>query len=414
MKVLLWARSNVPLLILALVMATLAWVIAVEQEDPTRQDLYPQAIPVVPIGQPEEMVIVGGFDQRVQVTVRAPQSVWNSLTADDFTAVIDLSGLGAGSHQLPIQVTLSKQPSQVVRIEPQTVTLALEPRAERSFSVQVQVEGKPAIGYQRQTSTVTPTLVIASGPGSYLDQIVQVVARVSVQAAIVDIEQELPLQPVDSAGQTIPYITLTPATARVRVPIKLSSSYRPLAVKVVLEGQVAPGYRITNISVDPPVVTVYGVPEVIAALPGFVETQPISLEGAQDDVIKQPALNMPPDVTLVPGQQQVEVRVSIEPIQSSQTMEIVPESQGLEPGLVAAISPEIVEVILGGPLPVLEALQPGDVRVVLELFGLAPGTYQIVPAVVKPEGLTVLSINPASVQVEITATPTPTPTPVGR
>jgi len=405
--VLRWMGSTVPLMVLALVLASLAWVVALEQEDPTRQERYPQAIPVVLTGLPDGMVVVGTFDARVQVTVRAPQSVWSTLKIDDFAATVDLTGLEAGVHQLPVQVRLNKRPSQVVLVEPQTVTLELESQAERIFPVQVQTEGEPALGYLRQTPTVSPTVVIASGPGPYISRIAQVVARVSVQDAIADVEQESSLQPVDQTGQPVPYVTLAPATARVRIPIQLSSSYRPLAIKVVLGGQVAPGYRITNISIEPLAVTVYGPPEVIAALPGFVETQLISLEGAQDDVVRQPALNLPPDVTLIPGQQQVEVRVSIEPIQSSLTMEIAPECQGLEPGLVVTVSLQSVEVILGGPLPTLERLQPGDVRVILDLMGLEPGTYQIEPQVLKPEGLTVLSINPPTVQVEIAASPTP-------
>lgn len=408
--VLRWMGSTVPLMVLALILASLAWVVALEQEDPTLQERYPQAIPVTLTGLPNGMVIVGTFDTRVQVTIRAPQSVWSTLKVDDFTATVDLTGLEAGTHQLPVRVTLNKRPSQVILVEPQIVTLELEPQVERSISVQIQVEGEPAIGYLRQTPTITPTLVKATGPGPYVEQIRLVVARISVQGAVADVEQELPLQPVDSTGQPIPHITLKPATARVRVPIELSGYYRPLAVKVALSGQPAPGYRITNISVEPPAVTVYGPPEVIAALPGFVETQPISLEGAQDDVIRQPALNLPPDVTLVPGQQQVEVRVSVEPIQSSLTIEIAPECQGLGPGLVVTVSLQFVEVILGGPLPTLEGLQPGEVRVILDLMGRGPGMYQIEPHVLKPEGLTVLSINPATVQVEIVAALTPTPT----
>ena len=90
-------------------------------------------------------------------------------------------------------------------------------------------------------------------------------------------------------------------------------------------------------------------------------------------------------------------------------MEITPELQGLRPGLTATVSLETVEVILSGPLPMLETLEAGDVRVVLELFDLPHGTHQIEPQVVVPEGLTAQSIIPATVQVEIFVSPTPTP-----
>jgi len=103
------------------------------------------------------------------------------------------------------------------------------------------------------------------------------------------------------------------------------------------------------------------------------------------------------------------VKVSIEPIQSSQTVVITPEIQGLDPGYTFTVSPETVEVILSGPLPLLEALEDNDVRVVLDLFELPGGTHQIEPQIVVPEGVTAQSINPATVQVEILVAQTPTP-----
>jgi YbbR domain-containing protein len=194
----------------------------------------------------------------------------------------------------------------------------------------------------------------------------------------------------------------------VRIPIELSIRYRPLVVKVVLTGEYAPGHRITEISVDPSSVTVFGAPGIVAALPGFIETEPIDLEGAQADVVAYPSLNVPPNVSVIMDEQPV-VTVSIEPIQSSQTVVITPEIQGLDPGFTCTVSPATVEVILSGPLPLLEALETDDARVVLDLFDLPVGTHQIEPQIVVPEGVTAQSVNPATVQVEILAAPTPTP-----
>ncbi|MCK4315042.1 MAG: hypothetical protein KAX24_04655, partial [Anaerolineae bacterium] len=337
-------------------------------------------------------------------------SVWDSLKADDFIATVDLTGLGPGVHQVPVQVTLNKQPSRVTLFEPEYITLELDARMERSVPVRVQIEGKPTLGYLRQATTIDPSEVLVNGPSTYVAQVVETFTSVSVQETNADVEGEFPLQPQDSEGQPVPHVTLTPEMVNVRIPIKLSSYYRPLAVKVVLlEGQGSPGYRVTNISVEPPEVTVFGSPEVIKALPGYIETEPIDVEGAQADVVVRPALNTPSNVAVV-SDQQVEVRVFIEAIQSSLTMEIAPELQGLRPSLTATVSPETVEVILSGPLPLLETLEPSDVRVVLDLFDLSRGTYQIKPQVVVPEGLAAQSIIPATVQVEIFTAPTPTPT----
>jgi YbbR domain-containing protein len=407
-----WVASNLPLALLALLLAVLTWITASEEADPTRTDRFLQVIPVEVNGLPEGMVIVSELDAWVQVTVRAPESVWDALSADDFSASIDLTGLAPGIYHAPVIVAISEQrcPSEVVLVEPQSVTVELQQRMERTVPVHIQVEGEPALAYLAQTMIVTPTAVTISGPSAYVGRVVEVGAETSIQGATTSLEEVLALQPLDAGGQPIPYIAVTPAIAQVRVPIKLKEDYRTLTVKPIREGLIAYGYTITGFSVDPESVTVSGVPAVIAALPGFIETEPVSVEGAQDDVIVHPSLNPPAGVALVPGQQ-VTVTYHIEAIQSSLTMEITPTLQNLGPGLTATVSPTTVEVFLSGPLPQLEAMQASAVRVIVELFELAPGTYQIAPQVVVPDGVTGYSILPANVQVEILPAPTSTPTP---
>ncbi|HEY72370.1 MAG: hypothetical protein DRJ03_10215 [Chloroflexi bacterium] len=403
-----WIASNIALMILSLTLAGLAWIVSVEAEDPTLEQPYSQPIPIAPPEPPAGMVIVGEFDQSVQVTVRAPESVWMSLTLDDFTATVDLTGLGTGVHETPVQVELHKHPARRILVEPEYVTLELEPRAERSVPVIVRVDGEPALGYIRRATTVDARQTTVTGPDSYVTQVITAVTYISVQDASADVEGEYQLQPLNGDDEPVPYVTLLPETINVRLPIELSGYYRSLAVKVVLEGNISPGYFNPSIVIEPPAVTVFGAPGVIAALPGFIETEPIDVEGAQADVIVRPALNVPQNVAVVAGQQ-VEVSVFIESIQSSSTVEATPEIQGMEPGFTTTVSPETVEIILSGPLPLLEALEPDDVRVVLDLFGLAPGTHQVEPQVVVPEGATAQSILPATVQVEIISVPIPMP-----
>ena len=400
--------SNMALIILSLTLAALAWIVAVEEEDPTLEQTYSQFIPVALPQPPAGMVIVGEFDHDVQVTVRAPESIWVTLTPDDFTATVDLTALGTGTHEVAVQVELHKHPARQVLVEPKQITLELAPRAELSVPVSVRVNGEPALGYIKRAITMDVRQTTVTGPASYVTQVITAVTHISVKDASADIEGEYQLQPLNGDGEPVPYVTLMPEKVNVRLPIELSGYYRSLAVKVVLEGNISPDYFNPSIVIDPPAVTVFGTPGVIAALPGFIETEPIDVEGAQSDVIVWPALNVPPGVAIVAGQQ-VEVSVFIESIQSSLTVEVTPEVQGLEPGFTSTISPETVEVILSGPLPLLEAMGTNDVRVVLDLFELAPGTHQIEPQVVAPRGTTAQNILPATVQVEIISAPYPTP-----
>ena len=407
-----WIASTLPLVLLALLLAVLAWITAAEESDPTTTDRYPQSIPVKIVGLPDGMVVVEEPNATVQITIRAPESLWNSLQPGDFSATIDLAGLQAGPHQVPIQVAVAeeKNPLEMILIEPSAVTVELQPWVERSVPVNVNVEGEPALAYLAQAATVTPMTVTVGGPGPYADRVAVAGAQLSIQDVDANVEEELSLRPLDSEGQPVPHVTITPDVAQVQILVELKEDYRTLTIKPVREGLIAYGYTITGFSVTPESVTVSGAPADIAALPGFIETEPVSVEGAQTDVVAHPALSVPPGIALVPGQE-VTVTYYVEAIQSSLTMEITPTLQNLAPGFTATVSPATVEIFLSGPLPQLEAMQPGDVRVVLELFELEAGTYQITPQVVMPEGLTDYSVLPSAVQVEILVAPTVTPTP---
>ncbi len=69
-----------------------------------------------------------------------------------------------------------------------------------------------------------------------------------------------------------------------------------------------------------------------------------------------------------------------------------------------------MDVIISGPLPLLNKLSSNDVRVVLDLAGLTIGNYQIKPvARIAVDGLKVDSILPDTLEVIITPALTPTP-----
>jgi len=88
------------------------------------------------------------------------------------------------------------------------------------------------------------------------------------------------------------------------------------------------------------------------------------------------------------------------------------EVVGLEPGQAARISPETVDVILSGPLPLLDSLSKDDVSVIVEMDGEELGTYQRTPRVeLRIPELRVESILPGTVEVTIIRAPTPSPTP---
>jgi YbbR domain-containing protein len=236
-------------------------------------------------------------------------------------------------------------------------------------------------------------------------------AELDIAGAVETITRELPLVTLDLNGQPVNGLTITPAEITVTQPIFLQGGYRNVIVRVVTEGQPANGYKLTNITVSPLNVVVFSSdPQLVNDLPGYVETVPVVLTDAEDDVNMFVGLSLPEGVSIV-DDQFVLVQVSIAAIEGSLTMTLPITPVGLLPIHAALIEPPTVDVILLGPVPVLDTLDASDLRVIVDLTDLELGVHVVTPVVdILPDRVGVETILPSTVEVEIIIAPTPTPT----
>jgi YbbR domain-containing protein len=394
---------------LAIILAFTVWVVATNEQNPSIKEAFPEVIPIQVLNKAEGMVIFPDIIKNVRVTVRAPETSWERLTAEKFEAKIDLEGLPAGRHDVEIQITCADRFVKIVEKQPPEVSVRLEEHREKELDVQVKVMDNPPLAYIDRTPVVTPSKAKVSGPASMVDQVSVLVAEVYLRRAKETVEQPVDLSARNEEGEAVGWVDIAPSEVEVRVPIEQRRNYKEVAVKPIVEGQVAPGYRISNVSVEPSDTTIFGSPLVIEGIPGSLETIPIDVSNASADVVERVTLVVPEGVTVL-GEQSVLVTISVTAIESSLTVQRELVMQGLQPGMKATPSPEVVDVILSGPVPKLDALKPEDVQVVLDLYELQAGTHKITPDVFVPEGLKEESILPDTIEVEITAGPLPTPT----
>ncbi|TKJ31168.1 MAG: hypothetical protein CEE40_02605 [Chloroflexi bacterium B3_Chlor] len=393
--------SNLSSLIMALILALMVWMGAAIQENPFAEGFLPEEVPVEVINRGGGFVIVGGVDQGVRVKVRTPESVWEDLRASSFRAYVDLEGLDVGLHEVPVQVEPAGNLVRVLETSPAVLTLRLDRRSEGIVPVRVSTVGEPPQGYKRGSLQVDPGHVIVSGPRTLVDQVVHVTAEVYLRGEKEAFERNAVLTPRDDVGNAVTGLEIDHQSVRVTVPIERIVGYRDLSIKTVTQGTPAPGYWISSISADPSTVTVVGDPEVVDEIPGYLETHPIDVEGAREDISQQVAILFPEDVSSLEDVATVQAIIEISPVLGGQTVQLTPVVQGLGRGLEASFSPDTVEVILSGPLSELEALEAGDVRVLLDLSDYEPGTHFVPLTVDRPESLEVQAILPDQVEVVI-------------
>lgn len=412
--------KSIPTLILAFALALAVWISAVTAKDPVEQRLFPRPVTIERQSLDSGLVIANDVPSQSQVTVSAPVSIWSTMLSDraPIRASIDLSGLGPGTYTLPVDYQPLRKPAKVVSKSPEEVTVVLERLETRQYGVTLLRRGQPAIGFEAGEPALTQNQVTVSGPASNVERVRDVQVTVDLNQASEDITRNLDVQVLDENGAPVEGVTVAPDQVSIKQPIKQRAGYSNKVVRVAYSGQVANGYRLTSVSVSPPSVTVFSSnPSLVTRLPGVIDTVPVNLTGVKDDLEVRVQLNLPDGVE-VDGEQTVLVQVSVAAIESSITLSNLPvEVVGLAPELAARISPETVDVIISGPVPLLDNLTANDVQVTLDLTGVTEGTYQNAPRVTLPiEELRVESVLPGSIEVVVEAlrnvrrTPSPTPT----
>jgi YbbR domain-containing protein len=402
--------SSLGTLLLSFALAFAVWVSAVVAADPSEERDFPTPLPLEMRDLSSGMIIVGEIPEQVVLRLSAPVSLWDRLSGPDTVkAYVDLSDLGPGQYTRPIKVESELRPFRVVQVTPQEVSFELAPLSIRDFPIVPQVQGTPALGFQVEEVEIDPQVATVSGASDLVAEVASVVAVLDITDARDSISTAVSLQALDQNGAVISGVTIDPERATLNQSIRQAGGYREVAVKVETIGQPATGFRVTDISVNPPIITLFSTePEIVASLPGFVSTVPLDLTNLEEDLQTRLALALPQGVIVIGEEQNVEVRIGVAPIETSSLITLPVEIIGLANGLQVELSPQTVSVILSGPQSILLSLSADDVRFFVDLTGLLSGTHLLEPQVeILPEDVQLLSITPSSIEVTISRSTNP-------
>ncbi len=387
--------------LLALLLSFFIWVAAVTEQNPAREDIFPADLPIEIINRPSTLVLFQPFERTARVRIRAPQASWERMQSSGIRAFSDMQGATAGLREFDVQVKFGDPDVTLLAVDPPRVSLRLEELREKTFSVRLNVSDNPAVGFVVGTPQSTPSTVQVSGAQSRVDQVTEVGAAVQLRGDKTTVEREVALVARDAQGNALSAIRLVPSTVVVKVPIEQRLGFKDVSVRVVTKGNVASGYWLSNIVVEPNTVTLVGSPARLDEVGGFISTESIDVRDAKTGFLRRANIQLPDGVSTVGNTQSVLVTIDIAAITGGQTVQRKATVRGLDNAQKVALSPDTVDVILSGPLPVLQALKLEDVQVILDVATKGPGKYKITPIVIKPDSLKVESIVPDTIEVVI-------------
>ncbi len=398
--------KNIPLILLSIALAFFIWIFATISSDPTEEGRFSNSVTIETVGLEENMIVTSGLPYSVSINLRAPNSIWRRISLERVTAkaVIDVTGLEPGTHQIPINVQIGISPVQILSYSPSTANVTIEKYETREYPVTVVEKGEISSAFRASTPVVSPETVEITGTVSQLDSISTVSVELDRTNVTETIEETLTVSAYTEDGRTVRDLTIQPEKVKVTQEIKMRGGYRILSVKLAVKGEIAQGYRVDNLSVDPGYVTVYSADkELLNSLNSYIETETVMLDEISSSTNRKVSLNVPEGITLV-GESTVMMNVTVSPIEGTTTMSQIPISViGFEDGMHATISPQDIDVYLTGPIIALSEITAEDIHAFIELQDLEDGSYQLAPRVEvsSEDEIAVQSVMPATIEVQI-------------
>ncbi|MDP3992921.1 MAG: CdaR family protein, partial [bacterium] len=355
----------------------------------------PTGVPLVAVNLPQGMSASFGSQVTAKVIVSAENSKWRSLTADNFSATVDVAKQGEGTYDLPISITSKVPDVTIVRVNPANVVVTVEPVIKKTVSVVVKFSGKAGNDLVPDEAIINPVKVEASGPKSVLTDLTQAVVQIKLNGETQKFSQKFGLVALNFAGETIGSVSFTPSEVETTVNLVASGNLKTVGIRPITTGQPASGFWIKSITLDPSIGTVTGSADQLSALTELT-TEPISVAGLSADTTLSTTLTLPSGITSADNTGKISAKIDLEGISSVKTISPELDYDGLNAALkVTSVSPTAVSTLVSGQSSVLGSLVDSTVSIKLNLAPYqSAGTYSITLKAtdfILPEGVGLVS-----------------------
>ncbi len=282
-------RRNWGYRLLAIILGLSIWMYVTGEKNPIGETVIRVPLETQNLG--EELVIADN-PTSVQVRVEGRKIIINSLVPRDIHAYVDMGHARAGGNLLPIQVEVPSGVN-VININPAEAEIAVEKIEQAEFPVQVNLTGAPAGGFQVLEPLIKPSQVMVSGPSGMLKDIGQVYVEANIDQTSGNYVNHFPVKLTNKQGQSLgQWVNISPPAIEVLIPIIRDMPAKMLAIKPQLVGEIAEGYVIERIIMQPEVIEVFA-PYNQLALLDYINTAPIDIEGLKKEIIRETTLEIP-------------------------------------------------------------------------------------------------------------------------
>ncbi|MBQ8618870.1 MAG: hypothetical protein IJ418_15360 [Clostridia bacterium] len=347
----------------------------------------------------------------VRMTVEVTQQNYGRATSSSYNPHFDLSRVeGEGENTIPITVS-SQLYGPVIDCLPDSVTVNVERYMTRRVPVVLELVGYAQEDVYLDNYRTDPNMLSVSGPKSLVTSVARAVAKLDVSTLSLDRMSDrtaLDVELQDASGKVIVSEKLeitnqTVITDSVIVDTEVvPAAMVPLAVESMVIGEPAEGYELVNIYVEQDALRVAAKEELLGSIEFITTESPLDITGAtgnMDGYVKLKRL------TGIENSLPTEIAVTAEIAEKTieRTIRNVDvQIEGLGENLAAKLSEKTSTVQLSGGYGFIEGLTREDVRLFVDVSGLAAGKHTV-PVQIRidnaPEFTCALSMPEAAVTI---------------
>lgn len=243
--------KNWGLKLVSFLFAAMLWIIVTNINDPV-SPLEIENIPVTIkhadlITDKGQIYEVLENTDRVDVLIRAPRSIIDTLDVSNVIAEADMNDL-TNVDTIPIKLSTNKYNDKLesIRGNIDSVKLNIENKQTRSFPIRANVTGEVKEGYMVGNVSTEQNLIRVSGPQSVISQIARAQADVDVSAAFTgNIGTDSDIRLYNEDGVEIRSQSIEKNISKVRVNVEILEK-KSVPIVYRASGTPADGFRMTG------------------------------------------------------------------------------------------------------------------------------------------------------------------------
>ncbi len=417
--VLAWLKSfftkNVALKVIALVFATLLWGYVLTDQKPVRTKVIPE---VATSFSGEAELIAQGLCVRgnraeilrdVSVTLRAQITNYAYISASSINATISLRNISeAREYTIPIEAIVTSSLGVVQSVTPATVAVEIDTLVTKTIPVSTSFTGILPEGYWADMDALsTTTKLDITGPRTDISTIMRAECVIDLGGRTSTLYSTFDVTFYDKNNEVVSsdVIVGTLPSSTVRLPIyPLKNVAIDVRGSLVGADNVAANHEIVGAVATPAALRIVGDQAALDAITS-IQLEPIAVNGLAATTTVESEPIVPEGVRLL-DTEPVSVLIEIREFVTSQTFsQLEIEVFGKQARTTVALDMTSVDLTVEGRYSLVSILKRSDIRVQVDVTGLAPGVYKLpLYPIVRDEDATIelttkLSVGEVSVMI---------------